>query len=281
MPAQILVIEDNAANLELITYLLRAFGHTVKVARDGDEGLELIGKQPPDLVICDVHLPTVNGYEVAHQMKRNPATKEIPLIAVTALAMMGDRDKVLSAGFDGYISKPISAETFVQQVERFLGLEGQSRFQNAQPDPAPQRPQDAFPAPYRATVLVVDDLPINISLKQTMLEPFGYRVVAARSLEEALHACYESHPDLILSDIHLQDGTGYDLLRELRNRGLLKTTPVLFLSATATSSDRQRVRELGLKLLVRPVEPEVLLAEIAAALSFREDASNDGQDTGR
>ena len=120
MPARILVIEDDLASRELMTYLLQAFGHTLQCAGDGAEGLEAIGREGPDLVICDVHLPKIDGYEVARQLKWHPTWRTIPLVAVTASAMAHDRNKALAAGFDGYLTKPIDPETFVQQIEAFL-----------------------------------------------------------------------------------------------------------------------------------------------------------------
>ena len=118
--SRILVIEDNPTNLELMAYLLDASGHTVLVAGDGEEGVEATRREGPDLLICDIQLPKMDGYTVARRLKGHPALRTIPLLAVTALAMVGDRDKVLAAGFDGYISKPITPETFVGQVEAFL-----------------------------------------------------------------------------------------------------------------------------------------------------------------
>jgi two-component system cell cycle response regulator len=120
MPARILVIEDNAANLDLITYLLEAFGHITYSAEDGESGLKMIRHELPDLILCDLQLPGISGYEVANQVKGHPALKQIPLVAVTAYAMVGDRDAILAAGFDGYIPKPILPETFLKQVEAFL-----------------------------------------------------------------------------------------------------------------------------------------------------------------
>lgn len=120
MLARILVIEDNAASLELMTYLLKAFGYTTLVARDGEEGLKAAHQESLDLIICDIELPKLNGYEIARQLKRHPVLKAIPLVAVTAYAMVGDREKALAVGFDGYIPKPIEPELFVGQVEAFL-----------------------------------------------------------------------------------------------------------------------------------------------------------------
>lgn len=118
--ANILIIEDNAANLELMTYILAAFGHQVRSAPDGEAGLSAIYFASPDLIICDVQLPRFDGFAVARQLKGDAGLRAIPLIAVTALAMVGDRDRILSAGFDGYIAKPIEPEQFVRQIEAFL-----------------------------------------------------------------------------------------------------------------------------------------------------------------
>jgi CheY-like chemotaxis protein len=114
-------MEDNATNLELMVYLLNAFGYRALSARDGEEGLRIAGREKPDLILCDIQIPKLDGYEVVRRLKADSAFRLIPVIAVTALAMVGDRDRVLDAGFDGYLAKPITAETFVQQVEAYLG----------------------------------------------------------------------------------------------------------------------------------------------------------------
>lgn len=118
--SHVLIIEDNAANLELMTYILDAFGHRVRSASDGAAGIAAARSEPPDVIICDVQLPRVDGFEVARQLKGDQALCAIPLVAVTALAMVGDRDRILAAGFDGYIAKPIEPEQFVRQVEAFI-----------------------------------------------------------------------------------------------------------------------------------------------------------------
>lgn len=129
MAKRILVIEDNPANLELLTLLLEAFGYIVLPATGGAEGIEVVRREKLDLIICDVQMPGVDGYEVARRLKKDPMLHRIPLVAVTALAMVGDREKVLAAGFDGYIDKPIVPEKFAKQVEAFMdrGDERQSK----------------------------------------------------------------------------------------------------------------------------------------------------------
>lgn len=118
--ARFLVIEDNPANRELMAYLLRAFGHHVDEAGDGAGGLAALRRAPPDLVVCDLQLPDMDGRAVAQARAADPRLRAIPLVAVTAFAMVGDRDRILAAGFDSYIAKPIDPERFVAQLEALL-----------------------------------------------------------------------------------------------------------------------------------------------------------------
>jgi CheY-like chemotaxis protein len=122
MNARVLVVEDNPANLSLMAYLLRAFGCTVLTATDGAEGIELAHRERPDVILMDLQMPKLNGFDAADRMKANPVLRGIPIVAVTAFAMVGDRDKILAHGFDGYIAKPITPETFVEQVQAFVPL---------------------------------------------------------------------------------------------------------------------------------------------------------------
>lgn len=120
MPARILVIEDDPNMRELMTYLLSAFGHTVFAAADGSTGVAMAGVERPDLIVCDIQLPGLDGFGVARMLAGDVRLHAVPLIAVTALAMVGDREKILAAGFDGYLSKPIMPESFVGELERHL-----------------------------------------------------------------------------------------------------------------------------------------------------------------
>lgn len=118
--ARILIIEDNAPNLNLMSYLLTASGHSVEGCRDGQSGLDAMRRQAPDIVLCDIQLPKLSGYQIAQAVRADASLHALPLVAVTALAMRGDRARGLAGGFDEYIEKPIEAETFVALVESFL-----------------------------------------------------------------------------------------------------------------------------------------------------------------
>lgn len=117
---RILVIEDNEQNLYLATFLLEKGGHEVIAARDGQEGIDKACHEQPDLIVLDIQLPVMSGFEVARRLKKMPECKHIPIVAVTSFAMVGDREKVLAAGCEGYIEKPINPETFVKEVEQHL-----------------------------------------------------------------------------------------------------------------------------------------------------------------
>lgn len=125
MKARILLIEDNEQNRYLVTFLLEQRCHEVVPAESGALGLELATKVTPDLIILDIQLPGMDGYAVARALKSDPRLKSIPIVAVTSYAMVGDREKVLAAGAEGYIEKPINPETFVAEVERFLRSPGE------------------------------------------------------------------------------------------------------------------------------------------------------------
>lgn len=118
--ARIVIVEDNPANLYLLTYLLNARGHTTDSATDGVEGLERVRAQRPDLVLCDLQMPRLDGYEVLRQIRDDPGLANVPVVAVTAYSMPGDRIRVTQAGFDGYLTKPFNPETVIAQIEGYL-----------------------------------------------------------------------------------------------------------------------------------------------------------------
>lgn len=118
--ARILIIEDNRANMELMSYLLTAFGHSALTAYDGECGVRMARELRPDLILCDVHLPRLDGIGVIGLLKADPLLRAIPVLVVTALAMVGDRERLLGAGFDGYIGKPIEPQRFVAELAPYL-----------------------------------------------------------------------------------------------------------------------------------------------------------------
>jgi two-component system, cell cycle response regulator DivK len=123
MKAKILIIEDNEQNMYLVTFILEKFDYMVIQARNGLDGIALAREHKPDLILLDIQLPVMNGYEVAHELRKNKDLAKTHIIAVTSYAMPGDREHALEAGCSGYIEKPINPETFVSQIEGYLNTE--------------------------------------------------------------------------------------------------------------------------------------------------------------
>lgn len=120
MKGRILYIEDNEQNLYLVTFLLTAKGHEVVQARDGREGIALAAQHKPDLILVDIQLPMMDGYEVARHLRDNPDLNGVPIVALTSFAMTGDRERALASGCTGYIEKPIDPDGFVSEIERYI-----------------------------------------------------------------------------------------------------------------------------------------------------------------
>lgn len=113
---KVLVIEDNEDNLYLVEYLLSRKGHEIREARNGTDGIHDIANSVPDIILLDIQLPDMSGYEVAKLLRQNAVLDTVPIIAVTSFAMSGDRVLALSAGCDAYIEKPINPETFDDEI---------------------------------------------------------------------------------------------------------------------------------------------------------------------
>jgi len=266
----ILVIEDNPANMELVRYVLEAFGYGVSAAVDGESGIELARAERPDLVICDLQLPGIDGIEVARRLKTLPALAGVPLIAVTAYAMVGDRERVLAAGFDGYISKPLDPQTFVPQIAGFL----------KSPAPAPAQ-RDITDAPagapipeVRARALVLDDTRENAELLRSLLEPYGIAVEWVEKIKDALANLERRTPDLIISDLHLGKEHGEDFFAAVKLRPELKRVPFVFISSTARSdAERRNALAAGAdRFILRPIDNARLLAEIETCLAVGKES---------
>lgn len=127
MKAKILVIEDNEQNLYLTTFLLEKHGFIVLKAMSGPDGIRIAMSDHPDLILLDIQLPLMSGYEVAQRIRELPPVADIPIVAVTSYAMLGDREKVLASGCNGYIEKPINPDTFVDEISQFIRTAGKDQ----------------------------------------------------------------------------------------------------------------------------------------------------------
>jgi len=267
--AEVLVIEDHPVNLELLRLLLEAYGHGVRTAPDAETGFALARQRVPDLLICDVQLPGMDGYALAGVCRADPALRRVPLVAVTALAMVGDREKALAAGFDLHVSKPIDPASFMATLAPYLpsgppsAAGGEAAAGGGEPIPLALRaPRDGL------RVLMVDDENRNQDFKRQLLEPAGYRVEAVGDGHAAWQVLTSAPVDLVLCDVVMPGLDGFALLQRVRGSASLRDLPFVFLTATARDSDSMaRGLALGAQAyLVRPIEPLELLVRLRAVL---------------
>jgi two-component system cell cycle response regulator len=269
MGANILVVEDTAYSLQLMTYLLTAQQHHVAEAVTGEEAIELARASAPDLVVMDLQLPGIDGFETLTAVRSIPDRAAVPVIAVTSFAMVGDRDRAIAAGFDHYLTKPIDPESFVDEINTWLPeqLRGTDRPEPApEPGSAPINEPMLGPADARGPdILVLDDSPVNQVLLRSILEPHGYRVRTTSTVEEAIDAVDAARPDLVLSDLHVGERSGAELLSHLRAVPVLAVVPFAFLSATTDWQDPMLGDDKA-QLIRGPIEPGALLAGVIALL---------------
>ena len=253
---KILVVEDSPDIRVLVRMLLEAGGHEVLTAADGRAGIEAAREARPDLVLMDLSLPIVSGWEAARAIKDDPATSSIPIVAVTAHAMHGDRERALAAGCDGFIAKPIDEETFEPLVRSFF------RAPAEEPSPAgdsavatPQRTSSFEPG----RILVVDDHEEVAALIKQDLESEGHEVVVAQTPDGASGTANDDRPfDLAIVDVMLGAESGYDLAADLVARSP-EYLPVLLV--TAGEIDREKGYSAGADdFIAKPLDATELVA---------------------
>ncbi len=127
MPLRVLVVEDNPVNLELVTALLEEQGCRILCAQTAGAGLRLVAAERPDLILMDVQLPDMTGYDATRRLKADPATAAIPIVAITAQAMRGEEAKAREAGCNGYLTKPLNTRAFREMLSRFIPEERQRK----------------------------------------------------------------------------------------------------------------------------------------------------------
>jgi two-component system, cell cycle response regulator len=265
-PPNILVVDDNVVNLALVSYLLESAGCRVFSAEHGERALALLAQRCDfDAILCDIQMPVMDGYEFARRMNASSQWRSIPLIAVSALAMVGDRDRILAAGFAGYVSKPIEPAQFIDSLRDMVpSLWTAGTLPAPAPAPSPLRPTSVG-----VSILALDDTPANLQLKRDLLGPLGYRVVTADNPADAIRLARAERPHLIISDVGMQPGSGFDFIEMVKADPMLRDIPFIFLSATHWD-ERDRARGLALgatRYLRRPMESEALLSEIRRCLN--------------
>jgi CheY-like chemotaxis protein len=256
----ILIIESNQTNADLMVYLLNYYGYQTIIATDGEEGIALAKQHKPDLIISEINLPKLDGYEVAKILKNNDELKNIPLLAVTAYAMVGDRNKVRASGFDGYISKPINPSHFIIQIETLLPAKARSAKHPEMPiqlEPF----QQIITQEKRGLAVVISDFVGSRELIKSLLETIGFEVVTADNANNALKIIESKSPDFILSDFTLPDMSGSELLKKVRENPQTHSIPFVLTSPTYPGdASMKTIKEIGVnRFILMPIESDIFI----------------------
>jgi len=255
----ILVVEDDVKSRRLVHDLLAHHGYRIAEAAAGDAGVRMAKELLPALVVMDIRLPVLDGISALRALRADPATRAIPVLAVSASAMPGDREQVRAAGFDAYQEKPIELPAFLARGARAARARRAIR-------PGARMSQ--------ARILVVDDTPRNVKLLAELLTGSGYDVVTAASGAEALaqvHGGTGAPPDLVLLDVLMPGMSGYDVCRAIRANPATATLPVVLVTALDATQERVAGIEAGADdFLSKPISQPELLARVRSLLHVKE-----------
>jgi len=295
---KILLVEDNPLNQDMLSRRLARQGYEVALAVDGAASLSMAKTERPDLILMDMNIPIIDGWEATRQLKADVQTKPIPIIALTAHAMMGDREKALAAGCDDYATKPVEFKQLLATIRSFLPV-------NTPPAPpaVPQAPAStptvspvsaapiatppAAPAPATipvaatpqtappetveeetpATLLVVNDNPINREILSAHLQRKGYTVVTASDRDTALGILQSFSIDLLLLDLTTPATANLEALREIRQSHERATLAIIVVTASGRDEDVVKAFELGINdYVTKPINLSLILNRIQAQL---------------
>jgi diguanylate cyclase (GGDEF)-like protein len=235
MPREILLIEDNPISRKLVRTALQLEGFTVIEAADGSTGLKLMEQRIPDLVLQDLLLPDMNGFELVSQLRALPGAAEIPILALSGLMAKDDERRIADAQFTDYLFKPVEPSVLISTIRTYL----------ASNDAGLQKPI------HNRRVLIIDDEPTQLKLFATYLRQMGFDVVTATNGFEGLVKARESHPDAIASDVLMPGMDGFELCMSLRSDPELAGIPIVLLSNNyAQEADRQLAQKVGARTLV-------------------------------
>ena len=266
---QLLVVDDDKNLLEAIRDALEAAGYRVKTAEDGAAALAQIEAARPELLILDLSLPIVDGWEVLRRVRTGAATRALPVLAITGVEVERS-DQVLSAGADEFLSKPFSMTVLEATVRRILQQGGSADHVRGpqmhrlnlmrEPTVKPRAPEDA-------RILVVEDHPRGRKLVVDLLAPEGYIVLQAESGVGLLDRVKQERPDLILLDLQLPEIDGVTLARQLKADPDTQRIPLLAITAYAQPEDRAKALAAGFAdYLTKPLDTERFIQAVGHAL---------------
>jgi sigma-B regulation protein RsbU (phosphoserine phosphatase) len=276
--AKILLVDDSEPNRDMLARRLARRGHVVIQAGDGQQAVDMTRSESPDLILMDLNLPVLDGWTATRQIKSFAATRAVPVIALTAHAMSGDRQKALQAGCDDYDTKPVDFPRLLGKIDALCN----------NPTPAPSTPTSARaveapdPDSSRAAtvtpsenglagrVLVVDDTEANRDVAAKWLRRKGFAVDTAADGHRALEMLQNTEYDVVVLDVMMPGINGLSVLRQLRESRSPAQLPVIMATAKDASDDVVEALTLGANdYVTKPLDFPVLMARVGTQVALK------------
>jgi two-component system cell cycle response regulator len=276
MTARILVVDDIPANVRLLEAKLMAEYFEVLTASDGPSALEVANTQAPDLILLDVMMPGMDGFEVAERLKAEPKTRHIPIVMITALTDTADRVRGLEAGADDFLSKPVNDIALfarVRSLARLKVMMDELRVRNAttgEMDISGEAPQDAEEDAANGQILMVESGDLLAERLSQCLTAAGHRVQRVSNGAEALELGRQPGLDLIMVSLSLAGEDGLRLCSQFRSHDETRHVPILLILDEADLAQLAKGLELGVTdYLIRPIDQNELLARTRTQIRRR------------
>lgn len=273
--ARILIAEDFPDIRNILGLLLASTGHEFIEVEDGRAAVEKAISDQPDLILMDMSMPVLSGWEATIQIKGDPRTAHIPVIALTAHALKGDRERAWEAGCDGFITKPIDNELLEHTIEQVLAShrtdQGQSSLAPTEIAVAetPKRSTDKLLNIHNQHILIIDAVPQTADFISDKLKSRGYRASVAERGEQAM-ALMESDPaDLVICEVEMPDISGYEITERIKQNSQLSFTPVILV--TEGEIDWERGMKVGADdFLAKPINEAKLLVRVRSLIRLKQ-----------
>lgn len=284
--AKILLVDDSEPNRDMLARRLQRKGYVVLQAVNGQQAVEMTRSNSPDLVLMDLNLPVLDGWSATRQIKALPATRTVPVIALTAHAMSGDRQKAMQAGCDDYDTKPIDLPGLLRKIESLLvapetplptdslqpvqPVAPPAAATVAQDLPATAAASDVLTAKSAGRVLVVDDTENNRDVASRWLRRNGFTVDTASDGLDALERIEKTAYDAVVLDVMMPGINGIEVLRKLRQTHPATELPVIMATAKDASGDVVEALTLGANdYVTKPLDFPVLMARVGTQVSLK------------
>ena len=265
----ILVVDDDPMNVKLLSAKLPANQFNTIQAHNGEEALRRAIHENPDLILLDIMMPEMDGYEVSHRLKTNPATENIPIILVTALDGADDKIRGFESGADEFLNKPVNDIELLTRIHSLLRLKhyreqllsrtlSEKKFSTGQPLPA-----HSEAAVHQARVLLVEDNEKDASMIRSMFSGEPYHLERVRTGEEALALIQQERFDLVLLDVLLPGLDGFEVCRQLKGLHKIQDMQIVLITCLSDLDNKVRGVELGADdYLIKPINSRELKARV-------------------